>query len=250
MSDATPTTDRQAAVHAIHALKSPPPPGSQHYQAGWDTGLEAAIEAVQGAFEQPPAPARLVLGTTDQQPTTADRRERYRAAIRDTDGWVLDDGQHMVDAVMAVADAEQAALRAEAEGLDEALRGAITVSEKDGALLRTEVDRLRVDRDAVLREAADRMWALANRTTERGAGVLWAAEWLRRMADEAQQPETEAAKCTYCGGSGVDPEDEGDWVPGVHMHDPGSRGPCPKCNGTRTEPVAADQPDTETEAAK
>jgi hypothetical protein len=44
-------------------------------------------------------------------------------------------------------------------------------------------------RAAVLREAADRLWALANRTTERGAGVQWAAEWLRRMADETPQPE-------------------------------------------------------------
>jgi len=47
------------------------------------------------------------------------------------------------------------------------------------------------DRAAVLLEAADRLWALANRTTERGAGVLWAADLLRRLADEAQQqPET------------------------------------------------------------
>ncbi|MGS2592048.1 hypothetical protein [Streptomyces hebeiensis] len=48
------------------------------------------------------------------------------------------------------------------------------------------------DRAAILREAADRLWSLANRTTERGAGVLWAADQLRRMAAEAQQPEAEA----------------------------------------------------------
>lgn len=46
--------------------------------------------------------------TTNPQP---DRRERYAAAIRETDGWVLDDGQHMIAAVIAVADAEQAELR-------------------------------------------------------------------------------------------------------------------------------------------
>ncbi|MFG2670826.1 hypothetical protein [Streptomyces sp. NPDC048445] len=82
MPDTTPTTDRQAAVRAIYALKSPPPPGSQHYQAGWDTGLEAAIEAVQGVFEAE-HPARLVLGATDQQPEDdeqhADREEAERA---------------------------------------------------------------------------------------------------------------------------------------------------------------------------
>ncbi|MFF4246248.1 hypothetical protein ACFYY2_17520 [Streptomyces sp. NPDC001822] len=52
-----------------------------------------------------------------RQPETetpaADRRARYAAAIREADGWVLDNGQHMIDAVMAVADTELAALRAE-----------------------------------------------------------------------------------------------------------------------------------------
>ncbi|MEW2164363.1 hypothetical protein AB0912_15425 [Streptomyces sp. NPDC007084] len=43
--------------------------------------------------------------------TPAERRNRYDAAIRETEGWVLDDGQHMLDAVIAVADAEQAELR-------------------------------------------------------------------------------------------------------------------------------------------
>lgn len=43
----------------------------------------------------------------------AGRSERYAAAIRDTAGWVLDDGQHMIAAVMAVADAEQVELRRE-----------------------------------------------------------------------------------------------------------------------------------------
>ncbi|MFJ1830440.1 hypothetical protein [Streptomyces sp. NPDC088178] len=61
----TPAAELRAAVRAIHALKFPPPDGSQHYQAGWDAGLEAAIEAVQDAFEQAPALAvgRQVLGT-------------------------------------------------------------------------------------------------------------------------------------------------------------------------------------------
>ncbi|MCX5598381.1 hypothetical protein OOK29_09550 [Streptomyces phaeochromogenes] len=45
-------------------------------------------------------------------PPAQERRDRYAKAIRDTDGWVLDDGQHMLAAVLAVADAEQAELRA------------------------------------------------------------------------------------------------------------------------------------------
>jgi hypothetical protein len=49
--------------------------------------------------------------TDTTNPQQADRRERYAAAIRETDGWVLDGRQHMIDAVMAVADAEQAEMR-------------------------------------------------------------------------------------------------------------------------------------------
>lgn len=45
-------------------------------------------------------------------------------------------------------------------------------------------------RSDILRDAADKLWALANRLTERGQGVLWAAGRLRRMADEVQ-PSTE-----------------------------------------------------------
>ncbi|MFY0511826.1 hypothetical protein ACOMD4_15790 [Streptomyces anulatus] len=96
-----------------------------------------------GMWEAALAVARQLLGTTTTEGAAAEppaaRRARYAAAIRETDGWVLDDGQHMIDAVMAVADAEQASLRAEVEGLDEALRGAISASEKDGARLRAEL---------------------------------------------------------------------------------------------------------------
>lgn len=67
------------------------------------------------------------------------------------------------------------------------------------------------DQAAVLREAADDLWALANRLTERGQGVLWAAEWLRRRAGAPQpvgpcvageqQNETPEAEtgCAHCG---------------------------------------------------
>lgn len=44
---------RRVAVRAIHALKSPPPEGSEHYRSGWDAGLEAAMDAVREAFDQP-----------------------------------------------------------------------------------------------------------------------------------------------------------------------------------------------------
>jgi hypothetical protein len=68
------------------------------------------------AAQGPPADPHL---SPDLEPTMADtnahidRRDRYDAAIREAEGWVLDDGQHMLDAVLAVADAEQAELRRE-----------------------------------------------------------------------------------------------------------------------------------------
>ncbi|MGW1814233.1 hypothetical protein ACWCQM_11805, partial [Streptomyces sp. NPDC002125] len=114
------------------------------------------------------AVARQVLGTTTGQPetaTTVDRRARYAAAIRDTDGWVLDDGQHMLDAVMAVADNELAELRA--------------------------------DRATVLNEAADRVDAtdLPDDYIDMfDNGARWATAVLRRMAAEAQQPTPDVAE--------------------------------------------------------
>jgi hypothetical protein len=41
-------------------------------------------------------------------------------------------------------------------------------------------------RAAVLREAADKVWALADRTSEAGLGALQVADMLRRMAEEAR----------------------------------------------------------------
>lgn len=73
----------------------------------------------------------------------ADRRARYAAAIRAAGVY---DWHLLADAAMAVADAEQTALRAEAEGLDEALRGAISASEKEAAKARTTITRLRAER--------------------------------------------------------------------------------------------------------
>lgn len=61
----------------------------------------------------PRLPVRRCSNCKEHAPAVdqSKRRDRYDAAIREADGWVLDDGQHMIDAVMAVADAEQAELR-------------------------------------------------------------------------------------------------------------------------------------------
>ncbi|MGC5531606.1 hypothetical protein [Streptomyces sp. SR-10] len=70
---------------------------------------ERRADAVLAVLPAPAlAVARQLLGTTTCAGVTpsADRRARYAAATRETDGWVLDDGRHMIDAVMAVADTE------------------------------------------------------------------------------------------------------------------------------------------------
>ncbi|MEV3947003.1 hypothetical protein AB0K57_04975 [Streptomyces halstedii] len=117
-----------------------------------------------------PAPAlvvaRQLLGTTESEGAAtdpaADRRARYAAAIRETDGWVLDDGQHMIDAVMAVADSEIAAAHA--------------------------APPAPADRAAVLREAADEIAGIDFHPNARARSLDIAtglAHRLRRLAGEA-----------------------------------------------------------------
>jgi hypothetical protein len=38
--------------------------------------------------------------------------------------------------------------------------------------------------------------------------------------------------CSYCKGQQSDPDDPGDWIPEVGMHNPYSSAPCPECHGT------------------
>lgn len=42
---------KQTLTRAVFALKTPPPDGSRRYQAGFDAGLEAAIDAVARVFD-------------------------------------------------------------------------------------------------------------------------------------------------------------------------------------------------------
>ncbi|MBD3550845.1 hypothetical protein [Streptomyces sp. SP18CM02] len=156
------------------------------------------------------AVARQLLGTSAAEGVTpsAERRDRYAAAV--ACGKRLDfnrmaayeralfqrQNQDGIDAVMAVADAEQASLRAEAEGLDEALRGAISASEKDGARLRAELAAAAppapADRAAVLREAAEAVLDIIGteaRLPQTISGVYRAADHLRALAADAAAPE-------------------------------------------------------------
>jgi hypothetical protein len=50
-------------TRAIYALKSPPPAGSEHYRAGWDDALDAAIDAVRDIAPAEDAPAADVSTT-------------------------------------------------------------------------------------------------------------------------------------------------------------------------------------------
>ncbi|MGA5670024.1 hypothetical protein ACPCTG_31655 [Streptomyces pseudogriseolus] len=44
--------------------------------------------------------------------------------------------------------------------------------------------------------------------------------------------------CPTCKGSGLDPDDEGDWDSAVGRHNPNTIGPCPTCMGDRTRQPA------------
>lgn len=50
--------------------------------------------------------------------------------------------------------------------------------------------------------------------------------------EELRQVVQELA-CPTCHGSGLDPDDEGDWVPEAGMYNPSTIGPCPTCNGRK-----------------
>lgn len=60
--------------------------------------------------------------------------------------------------------------------------------------------------------------------------------------------ETDQTACRHCKGTGADPEDEGDYDPNVHMHNPTTVGPCPECHGSGKSAVGqqdATQPNTD-----
>ncbi|SCD42724.1 hypothetical protein GA0115253_100458 [Streptomyces sp. Termitarium-T10T-6] len=108
------------------------------------------------------AVARQLLDTSEGAGVTpsADRRARYAAAIREADGWVLDDGQHMIDAVMAVADAEQTELHAQIANLRTMYNVANDrtndlIDERDKLLEAAVAPPAPADRAAVLREAVE-----------------------------------------------------------------------------------------------
>lgn len=87
---APPAADRadELAKHvtrAIFALKSPAPPGSEHYRSGWDDGLEAAIDAARDAV------LRRVADEAQQAETQAHPAEHtWAAELYDplTEEWV------------------------------------------------------------------------------------------------------------------------------------------------------------------
>lgn len=285
MPDTTPTTElRAAAVQLRNPFHLP------GLNVGIDTDLAAALadwlDSAADYYAPGPAHpthvvhalavARLVLGTTDQQPTPpptepctehganchtadwtptatdpfsheerqrtgrsaglteptappADRRARYAAALATADGYDWDtlaaqypddaaEYRTEADAVMAVADAEQAELRAEADVLSaELTRRAPMTGEYANEIirLRAEVERLR--------------------------GLLWTKYGAtpRRMADEAQQPETEAGRLPCSLAALKRPHTPHTWEPQPGM--------TPLvCPGTDTGPQAK----PETEAAK
>jgi hypothetical protein len=139
----------------------------------------------------------------------AARNERYAAAIRDTAGWVLDDGQHMIAAVIAVADAEQAELRRERDlaiAHDRqpyptawAYEQACKALRRKGAV----VERVRQMADYWEQQLPEVIRTPAVVSALRAA--LEAADDPSRLAAETPEPETQGAhSCGNC--EGIDPD--------------------------------------------
>ncbi|NUQ95792.1 MAG: hypothetical protein HOY79_04280 [Streptomyces sp.] len=99
-----------------------------------------------------------------------DRRARYKAAIRDNDGWVLDDGQHLLDAVMAIADAELAEAR-------DRYKAGLRRADKVNNELMEEVQRYA--------EGTERpvLWSVYNRMHLRAAAAENVIERIGALAD-------------------------------------------------------------------
>ncbi|MFG2677009.1 hypothetical protein [Streptomyces sp. NPDC048445] len=211
-----------------------------------------------------------VYGTPETTP--ADRRARWEAAAHAA-GREVD--RNTLAVYMAVADAEQQELRDAVSGYRRTLAEADQRKQeyKQACIrLRAEVERLRTDRAAVLREAANALVAgPVDSRVSAAAAFTEAIELLRRMADEAQQPDT-IGLCAHCG----DPRethhhgyvrtphaDDEAQQPETEAADPvnilgvATGGACGECCVARVRGrtpehahcrAVLDQPDTETEA--
>lgn len=161
------------------------------------------VDQAQRADEPAPVSAAAVAPTTDQT-EAAERRDRYTAALDGVRGTCAS----AASAAMAVADAEQAELRTRIRELDSMCRDTDRLR-KDWLEMRDRTERveakvqqLQTDRADVLREAADFFQGLHLTGTtitaqEAEAELRRRAAELRRVAGEAQQPETQAAEVMF-----------------------------------------------------
>ncbi|MEV4975586.1 hypothetical protein [Streptomyces scopuliridis] len=104
--DTDPVTARSLALLTDKLVERCPDHGC--VEPGWEDGCHCEIVPLLPAGTG--SLGEVCTGTLGPKPPQSqpdDRRARYAAAIDETSGWVLDGGQHMVDAVMAVANEEQ-----------------------------------------------------------------------------------------------------------------------------------------------
>ncbi|CAM5265336.1 hypothetical protein [Streptomyces fumanus] len=179
------------------------------------------IEVVHSAARdgRPAAVMVSVTGewTVDGRPGSGEVTAHFEGDPSGWPVWLAEEARGALAAV-PVPSVDRAALRqrvaaalaredAHNAGYDHGFVGSYGADEETDGFVDAVLDAVLpapADRAAVLRWAADRLWALANRTTERGQGVLWAAEWLRRMAAEAQPVHVckPGANSYYCPTSG------------------------------------------------
>ena len=134
-------------------------------------------------------------------------RDRIRRAICEAEGFMWNEELLEPDEYGEVADAVLAVLPELADQAAEVDRLRAKVYEWQGSYLEevkvrqerdAEIARLRADRAAVLREAADAL-PEADLPFVSPMGRKQTADWLRRMADETATTDTPGKSCAHCG---------------------------------------------------
>lgn len=96
------------------------------------------------------------------------------------------------------------------------------------ALKALQAETMRADAQAIATFCPDH----GDQATARIACHCPVADELRREATKLDPT------CQHCAGDGCDPQDPGDWIPEVGKHHPGTRSPCPECDGAGLKPAS------------
>ncbi|GLP64265.1 hypothetical protein TUSST3_08850 [Streptomyces sp. TUS-ST3] len=182
IAEAAPEELAKHVARSIFALKTPSPDGSKYYQAGWDDGLEAAMDAARDALLAvlpPPADRAAVLHEAADAITAVIERDRAYSPRRSNDRAALGGAREIV---LGLIDKPRRLA-------DEAQQPAVGARQPD-----TETagctDPIECSHEAALGEAESRLrLVLGVAEVIEANGVAWAADSVRRAVNgDLSQP--------------------------------------------------------------